>query len=124
MASIVYYTNSKTGVITAYKSEAKWDPEKGYSVPKRTYLGRVDPVTREIIPSSGKRGRKKNEQTQDPDSYQAKYEAAVLELEKTRVSVSGLQKQIQAMEKERDETVQSMQKLQQQLGALISRLTQ
>ena len=124
MSSIVYYTNAKTGVITAYRSEAKWDPEKGYSVPKRTYLGRVDPVTKEIIPSSGQRGRKKKEETQDPDSYQVKYEAAVLEIEQLRTSLGSLQKQVQAMQKERSETAQAMQKLQQQFSAVLSRLMQ
>ena len=57
MSSIVYYRNSKTNRTYAYEVEAKWNPEKGYSVPKRKYLGRVDPVTNEIIPSTGKPGR-------------------------------------------------------------------
>ena len=56
MSSIVYYRNSKTNRTYAYEVEAKWNPEKGYSVPKRKYLGRVDPVTNEIIPSTGKPG--------------------------------------------------------------------
>lgn len=57
MSSIVYYRNSKTNRTYAYEVEAKWNSEKGYSVPKRKYLGRVDPVTNEIIPSTGKPGR-------------------------------------------------------------------
>ena len=124
MASIVYYTNPKTGAVTAYRSEAKWDPEKGYSVPKRTYLGRVDPITKEIIPSSGKRGRKKKEETMTPDSlaYKMQLEAATAEMNQLRETVSNLQKQVRMLEKKRDDTAKAMQELQQLINKLMSRL--
>ena len=57
--SIVKYTNKKTGVVTLYESTSHYDPETKQSRPVRKYLGREDPVTGELIPSSGKRGRKK-----------------------------------------------------------------
>lgn len=56
MATIVKYTR-KDGGTYAYSSIAQWDPEKKQSRPIRKYLGKVDPVTGEIIASSGKRGR-------------------------------------------------------------------
>ena len=124
MASVVYYTNKKTGLVTAYRSEARWDPEKGYSVPKRTYLGIVDPVTKEIIPSSGKRGRKKKERTPDPAPSPSEYEEAALELEQLRMSLRNLQEQVQTMQKEHTETAQMLQKLQQQFNTVISGLMQ
>ena len=58
--SIVKYTNKKTGVVTLYESTSHYDPETTQSRPVRKYLGREDPVTGELIPSSGKRGRKKD----------------------------------------------------------------
>lgn len=58
--SIVKYTNKKTGVVTLYESTSHYDPETKQSRPVRKYLGREDPVTGELIPSSGKRGRKKD----------------------------------------------------------------
>ncbi len=58
--SIVKYTNKKTGVVTLYESTSHYDPETKQSRPVRKYLGREDPVTGELIPSSGKRGRNKN----------------------------------------------------------------
>lgn len=64
--SIVKYTNKKTGVVTLYESTSHYDPETKQSRPIRKYLGREDPVTGELIPSSGKRGRKKNS-PQDAD---------------------------------------------------------
>ena len=56
--SIVKYTNKKTGVVSIYESTSHYDPETKQSRPIRKYLGREDPITGELIPSSGKRGRK------------------------------------------------------------------
>lgn len=57
--SIVKYTNKKTGIVSWYESTSHYDPETKQSRPVRKYLGREDPVTGELIPSTGKRGRKK-----------------------------------------------------------------
>ena len=79
MSSIVYYRNSKTNRTYAYEVEAKWNPEKGYSVPKRKYLGRVDPVTNEIIPSTGKPGRPTKAKPMENDSTEDVSRVAELE---------------------------------------------
>ena len=62
--AILKYAN-QSGVVYAYESISEWDPEKKQSRSKRKCLGRVDPDTGEIIPTSGKRGRpsKKKEDT-------------------------------------------------------------
>ena len=44
----------------AYESTSHYDPETKQSRPVRKYLGREDPITGELIPSSRKRGRKKD----------------------------------------------------------------
>ena len=54
--AIVKYAN-QSGVVYAYESISEWDPEKKQSRSKRKCLGRVDPDTGEIIPTSGRRGR-------------------------------------------------------------------
>ena len=59
--SIVRYTNKKTGQVMLYESTSHYDPETKQSRPKRKYLGIEDPETGELIPSSGKRGRKKRQ---------------------------------------------------------------
>ena len=66
--TLVRYTNKKTGVITVYESTSHYDPATKQSRPIRKYLGVEDPKTGEIIPSSGKPGRKK---TSDPTSRTA-----------------------------------------------------
>jgi len=48
---IIYHTNKKTGVTYAYENEAYWDSEKQQSGAKRKPIGKVDPITKEIIPT-------------------------------------------------------------------------
>ena len=59
--SISKYRNSKTGIVYCYESVAVWDRERKQSRPQRTYLGRWDETTQSIIPTEGKRGRKKSQ---------------------------------------------------------------
>lgn len=66
--SLVRYTNKKTGVVTVYESISHYDPETKQSRPIRKYLGVEDPKTGELIPSSGKPGRKKGS---SPDKARA-----------------------------------------------------
>lgn len=79
--SIVRYVNKKTGTVAIYESTSHYDPETKQSRPKRKYLGTEDPETGELIPSSGKRGRKKKAEGDPPgkkgkqeEKYKAKYE--------------------------------------------------
>ena len=55
MPTIVYRENHSNGVRYAYSCTSVWDKEKKAPRTKRTYLGRVDPDTGEIIPPSSKK---------------------------------------------------------------------
>ncbi len=70
MSCIIYQTNKKTGIKYAYKSESYRDPVTKKPRSKRTYLGRVDPITDEIIPKAetGKRNRAAISDTSIPDN--------------------------------------------------------
>ena len=61
MSFTVYQTNKKTGVVYAYLQTAYRDPVTGRPKSKRTYLGRVDPVTKKVVPkgTDGRRNRSK-----------------------------------------------------------------
>ncbi|MDD4297853.1 MAG: IS1634 family transposase [Ruminiclostridium sp.] len=48
---IIYQTNKKTGITYAYQNESYWDKEKQQSRAKRKLLGKVDPISGEIIPT-------------------------------------------------------------------------
>ena len=63
MSFIAYVKNKKTGAVYAYRQEAYRDPETKRPKSRRTYLGRVDPDSGEILEkgSGGVRGRKARE---------------------------------------------------------------
>lgn len=63
--SIVRYTNKKTGVVTLYESTSHYDPVTKQSRPIRKYLGKLDPETGELIPST-KRKKKKPQLRRHP----------------------------------------------------------
>lgn len=66
MSCIIRITNKKTGYTYAYESVSYRDPVTKKPKSKRTYLGRVDPVTNEILPKAekGKRNRQKSTNNQ------------------------------------------------------------
>lgn len=51
MTAIVYQKNKKTGITYAYESVSYWDKQKQQSRAKRKCIGKLDPVTAEIIPT-------------------------------------------------------------------------
>lgn len=64
MPAIVYQTNKKTGITYAYESLSHWDKDKKQSRAKRKCIGRIDPETKQIVPTQ-KRIKKAVSQTPD-----------------------------------------------------------
>ena len=60
MSSIVRIKDKKSGSIRVYESISHYDPVTQKSRPTKKYLGIEDPETGELIPSCGRRGRRKN----------------------------------------------------------------
>ena len=91
--SIVKFKN-QSGVTYAYESVSSYDPKTKQSRPKRTYLGRVDPETGEIIPTKGKRGRppkaqKENEETSEKKKdYKMLYENSQRMMDKLEATLN------------------------------------
>ena len=52
--SIVYQTDKRSGITYAYENTAYYDKETKKSRSKRTLIGRVDPETKEIVPTDGR----------------------------------------------------------------------
>ena len=70
--AIIYQTDKRSGITYAYAASDQWDREKKQSRSRRTLLGRVDPDTKEIIPTDG-RGKKRaaDSQTSHLDALEA-----------------------------------------------------
>ncbi len=67
MSCIVYQVDKKTGVKYAYESESYWDKDKQQPRSRRTYIGKVDPETGEIIPKE-KRGSHSDSKKEKPSA--------------------------------------------------------
>ena len=102
MPSIVYHTDSKTGNKYAYESKSYRDPETRKVKTKKTYLGRVDPVTGDIIPKAepGKRNRlpSTRQMAQVSEETKKQIESLSEENESLKSTVAALNTQLAAKE--------------------------
>ncbi|MBR2288570.1 MAG: hypothetical protein IJ865_10015 [Clostridia bacterium] len=102
MASTVYQTDKRSGSMYAYLMESVRDPATGKSKPKRTYIGRVDPITKEIIQKAppGKKNRSGITQKQvDNINHETKEK-----LETMRSQIETLQSEVEQLREEKQET--------------------
>ena len=90
--SIVYQHDKRSGITYAYESVSYYDKEKKHSRSKRTLIGRVDPVTKEIVPTDG---RNKNRSSKDPEK-----EASSKQLKKLTEENLQLKEQVKSLSKE------------------------
>ena len=119
----------KNGNLYAVESTSHYVPGKG-SRPVKKYLGRINPDTGEIIPSTGKRGRPRKEQVMqqtqiETNNNEEAYEDVKLKLERSEEEVLKLtreldetrarQKELAAMEKKRRRILISIRKLLDEL---------
>ncbi len=72
--------NKQNGVTYVYEViENYWDKEKKQSRSKRKLIGKIDPATGEIVPTSSRGRQRKSE---DTENYKSLYEKAQKELVK------------------------------------------
>lgn len=118
MAIIKQY-HKDTDTTYVYESTSYWDAEKQQSRSKRKLLGKVDPVTGEIIPT-GTRGRKKKE---TPDTSAAETETLQDEknllIQELTISLSQKNQQISALELENQKLRNALAKIQNSLGICL-----
>lgn len=99
--SCVYYNyqkNNKTGKMYAYSSVYYKDPETGKLKTRRTYLGRVDPETKAILPKAtgGRRNR-----SMSPATMERLPEEFVQEVEELKKQISDLQAEVSRLTREK-----------------------
>jgi transposase len=56
-SNIIYQPNKKSGVVYAYEDRPYWDPEKKQSRSNRKLVGKVDPLTGNIVPTRGRKAK-------------------------------------------------------------------
>jgi len=96
--AIVKQLDKRTGNTYVYTSESYWDKEKKQPRSKRTLIGKLDPVTGEIVPT-GKSGRHK--QPIDPTVAPITDSVELLALKDKEIN--DLKAQIRILQREREE---------------------
>lgn len=66
--NVIYLKNKKTGVVYAYEDHPYWDPEKKQSRSKRKILGKVDPLTGNVVPTRRRKAIESAEQSWEKPS--------------------------------------------------------
>ena len=97
MASTYDVTDPKTGKIFRYSSISYWDKDKKAPRSKNEYLGRVDPVTGELIP---KKARKKKEAADLPVEAPAE---CIMDASQYEERIRILEARVKELEEERSE---------------------
>ena len=106
MSCIVYITNKKTNTKYAYRSESYRDPVTKQPKSRRTYLGRVDPDSNEIIPKAGKGNRNHN-----PIGQDALPGSEPHSLSSNGVILNELLRQIEILQKQQDELKEKIERM-------------
>ncbi len=105
--AIIRQTNKKTGITYVIDSESYWDKEKQQPRSRRKIIGKIDPVTGDVVPTN-RRQRRKNTGTEQStasaanggfDEKNIADRTRILELEK---QVLELQKEKASLLKELD----------------------
>ena len=117
MACIVYRTDS-AGRTYAYSSESFWDKEKHQPRSKRTYLGRVDPVTGEILKGRQPRGSSKERLDQHlEEAGDVRVQELHSELEAKNAEITRLKEENEALKKR----VMELSSIYREVSSLLSR---
>ena len=107
--AIIQQYHKDTDTTYVYESESYWVPELGQSRSRRKLLGKLDPVTGEIVPC-GKRGPKKQKPETSPADRQA-YQKLQVQYEQSRQEVTRLRMNLSEKEKELAEMGKQNRKL-------------
>lgn len=116
--AILKIHNKARGITYVYESESYWDKELKKPRAKRKLIGKIDPVTGEVVPC-GKRGpnKKKTEKNQEGANYQElqkmqqKYQKSQEELTRTKLELSETKKQLSDVNRQNQKMAATIRKM-------------
>ena len=122
MAIIKQY-HKDTDTTYVYESISYWDAEKGQSRSKRRVIGKLDPDTGEIIPT-GKRGRTKKSDPDEPNQEELNSGIAEMEQLQTRnremeIEISSLKDQINVLTRKTEQLQNALIKVQASINNIV-----
>lgn len=116
--AIIQQYHKDTDTTYVYESESYWVPELGQSRSRRKLLGKLDPVTGEIVPC-GKRGPKKKQAEVGEEQVSAseyskllgQYEQSQTEATKLRLNLTEMEKELSDLRKQNQRMANTIQKI-------------
>ena len=96
--AIIKQHDKRSGITYVYESHSYWDPEKRMTRAKRKLIGKVDPVTGEIVPTDGRNKKPKIPASGGTD-YKKMYEKLLKKYEAQETLIKSLEKQIKELRK-------------------------
>ena len=118
MAIIKQY-HKDTDTTYVYESTSYWDEEKKQSRSKRRVIGKLDPVTGEIIPT-GKRGRRAKNTTASPSGDYTElarlYEESQARIRELALIADQKDKEISSLRKEICQLREALERVDKQLA--------
>jgi hypothetical protein len=99
--AIIHQYDKRSGITYVYESHSYWDKEKKTSRAKRTLIGRLDPVTGEIIPTDGRCRKDKSKKTKDDEpDYRTLYEKLQKRFAAQELLIAALSEEIRKLKEE------------------------
>ena len=119
MAIIKHKTAS--GITYCYDSTPKWDPVKKQARPQKKYLGRWDEETQTIIPTTGKRGRKRKEGNGAPsaDTQDMLLRECQEKLLQTQNELKEAKEQVSALSQKNKEYAEIIERIRKELEKIV-----
>ena len=102
--SIVYNKDKRSGITYAYESTSYWDKERKMPRCKRTLIGRVNPETKEIVPTDG-RCRKNSPYNKDEPTEEMKIRERLkgMKVSELKAEIVRLELELSKVKKELDQ---------------------
>ena len=107
MSSIVYQIDKKTGAKYAFESVSYWDKDKKQPRSKRKYLGKVDPVTGNIIPSRKRSSSGDGEDTENMQDLKLLHDA----IKERDMTIGKLRDELDELKEKYEELVATVKKI-------------
>ena len=99
--AIIRQTNKKTGITYVIDSESYWDKEKQQPRSRRKIIGKIDPVTGEVVPTN--RHQKRKSSAAEPAQVSAATPVSIDdEAHADRARIHELEKQVSKLQKQKE----------------------
>ena len=110
----IYQTNKKTGITYIIESESYWDKEKQQPRSHRTIIGKLDPVTGEVVPTKKYNREKKPSSSGALGTSEQAASAISMEHDELVGHIRKLEQRVIQLQEEKEALIRDLNKVLQQ----------